>query len=70
MQDEAQKQILLYVIRFRETVFVHNIETDERFCNIPRVISVIALPIIRAADLLGVLYLVSQTLFASTRSLS
>ena len=58
IEDEAQKQILLYMVRFRETVFVHNVGTDERFCNHPRVKSVIALPIIRAGDLLGVLYLV------------
>lgn len=48
------------MVRFRETVFVHNVGTDERFCNHPRVKSVIALPIIRAGDLLGVLYLVSS----------
>lgn len=58
IQDEAQKQILLYMVRFRETVFVHNVGTDERFSNHPRVKSVIALPIIRAGDMLGVLYLV------------
>ena len=70
IEDEGQKQILLYMIRFRETVFVHNVETDERFCNHPRVKSVIALPIIRAGDLLGVLYLVRRDAVASDGSSS
>jgi GAF domain-containing protein len=56
------------MIRFRETVFVHNIGTDERFYNLPRVKSVIALPIIRAVELLGVLYLVRSASYATSGS--
>ena len=60
--DETAKQVLLYTIRFRETVFVHNLVNDDRFCNAPAAKSVIALPILHGEDLLGVLYLVSSTL--------
>ena len=60
IQDETQKQVLLYTMRFKEAVFVHNVLNDDRFCNMPSVKSVISLPIIQGKDLLGVLYLEGQ----------
>lgn len=60
IQDETQKQVLLYTMRFKEAVFVHNVLNDDRFCNTPSVKSVISLPIIQGQDLLGVLYLEGQ----------
>ena len=60
IQDETQKQVLLYTMRFKEAVFIHNILNDDRFCNTPSVKSVISLPIIQGQDLLGVLYLEGQ----------
>ena len=58
--DETQKQVLLYTMRFKEAVFVHNVLNDDRFCNTPSVKSVISLPIIQGPNLLGVLYLEGQ----------
>ena len=58
--DETQKQVLLYTMRFKEIVFVHNVLHDERFCNTLSTKSVISLPIIQGNDLLGVLYLEGQ----------
>ena len=55
--DETRKQILAYTIRFKEILFLTNSAHDERFCDSPTAKSVISLPIIRGADLLGVLYL-------------
>ena len=60
IQNETQKQVLLYTMRFKETVFVHNLLNDDRFCNTPSIKSVISLPIIQGPDLLGVLYLEGQ----------
>ncbi|KAL8784021.1 MAG: hypothetical protein Q9213_004209 [Squamulea squamosa] len=60
VEDETQKQVLLYTMRFKETVFVHNILHDDRFCNTLASKSVISLPILRGEDLLGVLYLEGQ----------
>lgn len=60
IQDETQKQVLLYTMRFREVVFVHNVAHDDRFCNKPSVKSVMSLPIIQGSDLLGILYLEGQ----------
>lgn len=61
LDDENQKQVLLYTIRFKETVFVHNVLHDDRFCNSQKSKSVISLPILRGkCDLLGVLYLEGQ----------
>ncbi|KAL8669065.1 MAG: hypothetical protein Q9168_006325, partial [Polycauliona sp. 1 TL-2023] len=60
LDDETQKQVLLYTIRFKETVFVHNVLHDDRFCNTLSSRSVISLPILRGKDLLGVLYLEGQ----------
>lgn len=63
INDETQKQVLLYTMRFKEVVFVRNVINDDRFCNTPSVRSVISLPIFQGKDLLGVLYLVSLDLF-------
>ncbi|KAI4201323.1 MAG: hypothetical protein LQ350_003361 [Teloschistes chrysophthalmus] len=60
LQDEMQKQVLLYTMRFRETVFVHNVLHDDRFCNTLASRSVISLPILQGQNLLGVLYLEGQ----------
>ncbi|KAL9586432.1 MAG: hypothetical protein Q9203_003864 [Teloschistes exilis] len=60
LQDEMQKQVLLYTMRFRETVFVHNVLHDDRFCNTLASRSVISLPILQGQSLLGVLYLEGQ----------
>ncbi len=57
IRNEAQKQVLLYTMRFREAVFVHNLTHDERFLTNASAKSVISLPIVRGRDLLGVLYL-------------
>lgn len=60
LQDENQRQVLLYTIRFKETVFVHNVLNDDRFCNTRANKSVISLPILQGNDFLGVLYLEGQ----------
>ena len=60
IQDETQKQVLLYTTRFKETVFVHNVLYDDRFCNTQSTVSVISLPILQGRELLGVLYLEGQ----------
>ncbi|KAL8967541.1 MAG: hypothetical protein Q9183_002870, partial [Haloplaca sp. 2 TL-2023] len=60
LHDETQKQVLLYTLRFKETVFIHNVLNDDRFCNTSASRSVISLPIVRGSDLLGVLYLEGQ----------
>ena len=57
IRNEAQKQVLLYTMRFKEAVFVHNLANDERFLTNASAKSVISLPIVRGKDLLGVLYL-------------
>ena len=57
LKDETQKTILLYTIRFREIVFVHNLSLDDRFSNLGSTKSVTSLPISQGKDLLGVLYL-------------
>lgn len=57
IRNEAQKQVLLYTMRFKEAVFVHNLAHDERFLTNESAKSVISLPIVRGRDLLGVLYL-------------
>ena len=60
IQNETQKQVLLYTMRFQEAVFVHNLAHDERFLTRGHSKSVISLPIVRGKDLLGVLYLEGQ----------
>jgi signal transduction histidine kinase/predicted ATPase/serine/threonine protein kinase len=63
--DTVARQIMLYVLRFKEEVFVRNVLEDERFSNVPEAwlehrpegLSVIALPILHGDnDLLGTLY--------------
>lgn len=60
IQDETQKQVLLYTMRFKEVVFVHNAAQDERFLSHGSARSVISLPIFQRKDLLGILYLEGQ----------
>ncbi|KAI4173562.1 MAG: hypothetical protein LQ343_002900 [Gyalolechia ehrenbergii] len=60
LNDENQRQVLLYTMRFKETVFVHNVLNDDRFCNTGANKSVISLPILQANVFLGVLYLEGQ----------
>lgn len=60
IQDEAQKQVLLYTMRFKEIVFVHNLVHDERFLSNASAKSVISLPIFQGKEVLGVLYLEGQ----------
>ncbi|KAI4125868.1 MAG: hypothetical protein LQ338_004033 [Usnochroma carphineum] len=60
LSDETQRQVLLYTMRFKETVFVHNVLNDDRFCNTGASKSVISLPILQASEFLGVLYLEGQ----------
>ena len=60
IKDETQKQVLLYTMRFKEVVFVHNAAQDERFLSHEAARSVISLPIFQGKNLLGVLYLEGQ----------
>jgi signal transduction histidine kinase/predicted ATPase/DNA-binding response OmpR family regulator/serine/threonine protein kinase len=64
-EDTVARQVMLYVLRFKEEVFVRNVLEDERFSNVPDAwleqrpegLSVIALPILHGDnDLLGTLY--------------
>lgn len=69
IQDETRKQVLLYTMRFKEAVFVHNVLKDDRFCNTRSIKSVISLPIIQGPNLLGVLYLEGQPNSFTNRNL-
>ncbi|KAL8712617.1 MAG: hypothetical protein Q9220_003148 [cf. Caloplaca sp. 1 TL-2023] len=60
VHDETQRQVLLYTMRFKETVFIHNVLNDDRFCNTRAHKALISLPILQGNDLLGVLYLEGQ----------
>lgn len=57
MKDESQKQVLLYTMRFKEVVFVHDLSQDPRFLALGSGKSVVSLPILQGTDLLGVLYM-------------
>ncbi|KAJ5601674.1 hypothetical protein N7510_011208 [Penicillium lagena] len=65
MEDKMAQHISQYVIRTKEEVLVHNVLEDERFSNVddaytanfPMGRSVIALPIVQAEHLLGVIHL-------------
>lgn len=65
MEDKMAQQISHYVIRTKEEVLVHNVLEDERFSNVseayqssfPLGRSVIALPIMQADHLLGVIHI-------------
>lgn len=69
IRNDAQKQVLLYTMRFKEAVFVHNLAQDERFLTNGSAKSVISLPIVRGKDLLGVLYLEGQPKSFTDRNL-
>jgi signal transduction histidine kinase len=65
IDDPVGKQVTLYVLRFKEQVFVRNVLDDERFANVPQSwldanpegVSAIALPILHGDDvLMGSLY--------------
>ena len=65
VDDPVGKQVTLYVLRFKEEVFVRNILEDERFANVPQSwlennpdgMSVLALPILHGDNvLMGSLY--------------
>lgn len=64
VEDKMAQQITHYTLRTREPVLVHNVLDDERFSNVseayaarnPHGKSVIALPIIQANNLLGVIH--------------
>lgn len=65
IEDTVAKQVTLYVLRFKETVFLRNVLDDERFANVPSAwlkknpdgASMIALPILHGDNvLLGSLY--------------
>lgn len=65
VEDKIAQQISHYVIRTREEVLVHNVLKDERFSNVseaylaryPLGRSVIALPVLQADNLIGVLHI-------------
>lgn len=65
VEDKLAQQITHYTLRTREFVLVHNVLEDERFSNVseayaarnPEGRSVIALPIIQANNLLGVIHI-------------
>jgi hypothetical protein len=79
VEDQVSKQTVLYAIRFREVVFLHNLIEDERFSNVPESWlarnpigkSIIALPIIHGGNsLVGVLYLEGQPNSFTDRNLT
>ncbi|KAJ9615074.1 Chk1 protein kinase [Cladophialophora chaetospira] len=65
VDDQAAQQITHYLLRTKETVFVHNVLEDDRFSNVgdaylarnPQGRSIIAIPIIQADHLMGVIHL-------------
>ncbi|KAF2457500.1 putative histidine kinase HHK1p [Lineolata rhizophorae] len=70
VDDVVARQVTLYVLRFREKVFVQNLYDDERFSNVseqylkrnPHGKAVIALPILHGDGvLLGSIYIEGQT---------
>ena len=67
IQNETQKQVLLYTMRFREVVFVHDLAQDGRFLDGSG--SVLSLPILQGKDLLGVLYMEGQNNSFTDRNL-
>jgi len=69
ISDEAQKQVLLYTMRFKELVFVQNLALDDRFSKTQSHKSVLSLPILQGTDMLGVLYLQGQPHSFTNRSL-
>ncbi|KAK5955211.1 Chk1 protein kinase [Knufia fluminis] len=65
VDDVAAQQITHYILRTKETVFVHNVLEDERFGNVseaylkrnPNGRSIICLPIVQSDHLMGVIHL-------------
>ncbi|EXJ82995.1 hypothetical protein A1O3_06812 [Capronia epimyces CBS 606.96] len=65
VDDQAAQQITHYLLRTKETVFVQNVLEDDRFSNVgeaylarnPSGRSIIAIPIIQADHLMGVIHL-------------
>ncbi|KAJ9619085.1 uncharacterized protein PV06_02509 [Exophiala oligosperma] len=65
VDDQAAQQITHYLLRTKETVFVQNVLEDDRFSNVgdaylarnPQGRSIIAIPIIQADHLMGVIHL-------------
>ncbi|ORY07537.1 hypothetical protein BCR34DRAFT_570582 [Clohesyomyces aquaticus] len=64
VDDQVARQITLYVLRFREHVFVQNLLEDDRFSNVsesylkrnPDGMAVICVPIIHSERLIGSIY--------------
>ncbi|KAF2274858.1 two-component sensor protein histidine protein kinase-like protein [Westerdykella ornata] len=64
VDDVVARQVILYVLRFRETVFVQNLLEDDRFSNVsesylkrnPHGKAVIGIPIIHSDNLIGGIY--------------
>jgi signal transduction histidine kinase len=64
VDDVVARQVTLYVLRFRETVFVQNLLEDDRFSNVsepylkrnPGGKAVIGIPIIHSDHLIGSIY--------------
>ena len=67
LEDQTQKQVLLYTMRFKEVVFVHNLAQDDRFLD--RSGSVLSLPILQGKNLLGVLYMEGKSNSFTDRNL-
>ena len=65
VEEQVAQQITHYLLRTRETVFLHNVLDDERFSNVseaylarnPNGRAIIAIPIIQADHLMGVIHL-------------
>ena len=65
VDDQTAQHVTHYLLRTRETVFVHNVLEDERFSNVsdaylarnPTGRSIIAIPIMQADHLMGVIHL-------------
>lgn len=57
LRDSIKKTVLLYTLRFKEIVFVHNLALDDRFSTLQTNKSVISIPIFQGKELLGALYL-------------
>ncbi len=68
ISDETQKQVLLYTMRFKEVVFVHDLALDDRFSKTQSHKSALSLPILQGTNLLGVLYLQGQPHSFTNRS--
>ncbi|RYD48065.1 MAG: hybrid sensor histidine kinase/response regulator, partial [Verrucomicrobiaceae bacterium] len=64
VDDVVARQVTLYTLRFRETVFVQNLLEDDRFSNVsesyllrnPEGTAVICIPIVHSDHLLGSIY--------------